>query len=457
MKKTYLYTTLFFFIIGITAIASFFTFAPSSVPAPTSYTLNDLYHFIQSNTVPTVTNHLLSTTTSTVSTTSHSIGEIYILLANLVDPANLPSGISKLGATSGSAKPATLTTTHIGFLTPTANTVVATGYSLEDIWNLIQGTRVTSSSHTLSTSNIPSGTMHSITAIYSALAGLFSSSDINSGTTYLGVSGSYTSNFEIGELCTLHGECASGYCGSNEYEQQVCTSGGIGEYCYDNEGCVEGLLCDLDNTWKCIGLPLGEMCEMNIQCAPNECDTYYTSTCVLAGELGSSCSIGGDCDSMYCDTGLWGVCTSGLVGDSCGNNTDCSTGYCGYDVTGNRSCTNGVTGVDLCALGNECASGFCDTFSTYMCSEGATGDYCSDDTECNDGYGLTCSNNQCDLLTGNPLGEVCITGDDCLSGYCGSSEYETQICTNGETAIDHCYDNAGCVSGVCNIISWLCN
>ncbi|MFA6227380.1 MAG: hypothetical protein WC631_02810 [Candidatus Paceibacterota bacterium] len=216
-KRTLLYTLFSLGILTVVVIAGSLTPSPAVTPGPTSYTLSDLYNLIQNNTTATLGDHVLSTTTEVIATTSHSIGELYVLLANLVDPINLADGITKLGATAGEAKPSSLSASSSSLAPLTSPDV--TGYSLEDIWNLTQGSgiRVTSSSHTLTTGSVVGATMHSISQIYSALTNLFSASDIKTGTTYLAVAGSYVPLAGVGEACTQGTDCQSGLCSSSDY------------------------------------------------------------------------------------------------------------------------------------------------------------------------------------------------------------------------------------------------
>jgi len=62
------------------------------------------------------------------------------------------------------------------------------------------------------------------------------------------------------------------------------------------------------------------------------------------------------------------------------------------------------------------------------------------------------------LLVGAAIGDSCVVGSDCQAGlYCGLDvTLSNQVCTEGVTSVDYCYDNAGCVSGWCNSSNGIC-
>ncbi len=159
------------------------------------YTLNDIYHLIANNTLATEgLNHELSTTSSPSVPTSHSISEIYAALANLPTQDKLKPDSTYLGVSQSGSAP-TPTTFTPASLTPSGSPSI-TGYTLNDIWNLAttSGTRLTSpSSHSLSTTSAPTGTMHTLKEIYLALVayGDAHKSDVLNTTTYLGTLGTY--------------------------------------------------------------------------------------------------------------------------------------------------------------------------------------------------------------------------------------------------------------------------
>lgn len=184
---------IFFF--GVTIIISGIIFAgslnPSSTPAPSGYTLGDVYNLIVNNSTTTSASHSLSTSTSP-SLTFHSTSEIYALLANLIQRENIETGVTYLGITGDLSNPdsARPNTFVIPSSLSTTSAPAQYGYSLDDIYNLIvNNSTTTSASHSLSTSTSPSASMHTITEIYNALTTLINASKVAVGTTYLAVNG----------------------------------------------------------------------------------------------------------------------------------------------------------------------------------------------------------------------------------------------------------------------------
>ena len=73
-----------------------------------------------------------------------------------------------------------------------------TGYTLDDIYNLIHNNATTTeTSHNLSTSTSPTPSMHTTTEIYTALASLINPGTVREGTVYLGQTGTYTPPYQI--------------------------------------------------------------------------------------------------------------------------------------------------------------------------------------------------------------------------------------------------------------------
>jgi hypothetical protein len=169
---------------------------PTSAVDSTHHTLGDLYKVIQSNVPVTSGSHSFTTTAVPANTSCGnsicSITELYIKLANLIDADNLKPGASYLGVTGGEATPTEISPIAPS-LSPTTATNTASGFSLEDVYNLVKyGTRITTPSH----SNMPSGspssvTGHSIEDIYRTMTALIQPGDVAVGTTYLGAVGTY--------------------------------------------------------------------------------------------------------------------------------------------------------------------------------------------------------------------------------------------------------------------------
>lgn len=166
-------------------------------PDSTMYTLEDIYKLIHNNTTATEGDHDLFPDSSPTATSSYSVSQIYADLANLIKRENVATGTVYLGVTGAydTPDPAYATTTIIASsLTPSGTAGDPTGYSLEDIWNLIdQNSTTTAASHDDSPAGAPTNSMHSLTDIYNALVDLGNekSSSVNPDITYLGAVGTY--------------------------------------------------------------------------------------------------------------------------------------------------------------------------------------------------------------------------------------------------------------------------
>lgn len=173
--------------------------APSDTPTPTMYTLEDIYNLIHDNTILESSDHALSPESGVSPTTesSYSVSQLYADLANLVKRENLETGVVYLGVTGdyGNPDPDYATTTVISSsVTPTVSAGEAWGYSLEDIWNLIENNATTTPhSHSATPDGTPSSSMYTLTQIYEALValGIEKAPSVNPDFTYLGVVGSY--------------------------------------------------------------------------------------------------------------------------------------------------------------------------------------------------------------------------------------------------------------------------
>lgn len=170
---------------------------PQVTPPDTSmYTVTDIYNLIHENN-NTPGNHTLSTTTTPIATSSYSVSQLYADLANLIKRENLETGVKYLGVTGdlNNADPAYSTTTVIASsLTPSGTAGDSTGYSLEDIWNLIdQNATTTPGTHANVPSTGPASSVHSLADIYNELNTLANNkkTSVKSGEAYLGQGGSY--------------------------------------------------------------------------------------------------------------------------------------------------------------------------------------------------------------------------------------------------------------------------
>jgi hypothetical protein len=165
--------------------------SPIALPAPTHHTLGDIYNVIVEGTPSETNDHTLSTTTTPTATTTHSTSEIYARLANLIDASTIKSGVTYLGVTGGGETPEPIEIIPTS-LTPLLTPNDRTGFSLEDIYQLVKNNvRVTSSTHDITNSSTVGLTQHSIEDIYRTLTALIQPGNVLLGESYLGVEGAY--------------------------------------------------------------------------------------------------------------------------------------------------------------------------------------------------------------------------------------------------------------------------
>lgn len=186
-----------------TFIISSYIFAgsvlPDNPPASTGHTITDIYNLIHNNNFSSPASHNLYPSTSPAATSSYSISQIYADLANLIKRESVATGTVYLNITGdyGNPDPAYATTTVISStLTPDLGAVQgnAYGYSLEDIWNLIDSNATTTAgAHDSVPGGAPAGSMHTLSDIYDALVtlGENKASSVAVGTIYLGAPGGY--------------------------------------------------------------------------------------------------------------------------------------------------------------------------------------------------------------------------------------------------------------------------
>lgn len=170
-------------------------------PSPSMYTLEDIYNLIHSTSTVTTPTHTLSPAAgkNTSATSSYSVSQIYVDLANLIKRENLVTGTEYLGVTGDYNNPdpayATTTANFLPSLTPTTASPEAVGYTLNDIKNLIiDSTPAIEANHDFTPPGSPSGSGGAISEIYGRLTTLINPVMIKSGVTYLGVTGTYVPN-----------------------------------------------------------------------------------------------------------------------------------------------------------------------------------------------------------------------------------------------------------------------
>jgi uncharacterized repeat protein (TIGR02543 family) len=187
--------TLLFFLTILIAGGSIFagTISNNSIPAPTGYTLDDIYNLIQNNTIATETNHQIYPTINTGEASFHSLSSVYNALTNLIKRENLRTGAIYLGVTGDYGNPDD-PGSYGGELETFNPEPHSVGYTLDDIYNFITSNTVAiAGAHSFSPSSTPTSSLHSISDIYNALkpGNFILASDIATGTAYLGVVGTY--------------------------------------------------------------------------------------------------------------------------------------------------------------------------------------------------------------------------------------------------------------------------
>jgi hypothetical protein len=161
------------------------------------HTLSEVYNFVVNNSTSTESNHSLFSTSTPTATSSLSVSEIYATLANLVKKENIKTGESLLGVMGDYGVTDTRSDVPLlsSTLAPTSATGTPTGYTLDDIYNLIHSNATTSASaHLLTSLGSVSSTMYSINDIYNALTDTnFINPDfVRVGVTYLNKIGNYS-------------------------------------------------------------------------------------------------------------------------------------------------------------------------------------------------------------------------------------------------------------------------
>ena len=384
---------------------------------------------------------LTSTSVSPTATTSHSIGEIYTILANIK--------VNKATSTYSS-------------LTPTS-APGGTGYTLEDIWNLINNsTYAAEGNHDITKATTPSASMHTTSDIYTYLNDTFkvnlALNKVRSGAYYFGNSNPGTFVIaNLGEYCEANDECNTNYCGDDSwYGWQTgttqCTTGEIGSVCNNANQCSTNI-CGYG---QCSDGAVGRGCDSDSQCTLGHCDTAVTGSCT-DGNIGSDCDSNADCSTgLYCGDTQWmyssPACTDGSAGQYCGGPDSCAPGnYCNYnDYT--CTATDGEIGSG-CGQNSDCGSGYCDQYNSYTCTNGGVGVGCSAGNQCSSGY---CNTDFNECSTGQ-IGAPCGATGDCISTYCGYDfSQASSFCTNGGIG-EGCSYNAACVSGYCDVFNSQCS
>jgi hypothetical protein len=191
---------LIFFLIVILFVSTIIfagSISNSSAPVSTGYTLTDIYNLIHEVGPASEGVHNLYPSVSSNTLSSYSISQLYADLANLIKRENVETGVSYLGVTGDYGNPdlaSTTTAVITASLTPTVPLGNALGYSLGDIWNLIdQNATTTPGTHANTPAGTPADSGHSLTEIYDALValGIEKAPNVKLDEIYLGQVGTY--------------------------------------------------------------------------------------------------------------------------------------------------------------------------------------------------------------------------------------------------------------------------
>ena len=260
------------------------------------------------------------------------------------------------------------------------------------------------------------------------------------------------SEYDLCSECLTDGDCVDSVCNRGFVPAQ-CEPAGIfdvGEPCSDISHCLQGLLCDDDNTCESLcgkdckpGVCNGDSglcvdCHDHKDCGAGK--VCVTKTCVP----GTKCNGNGDCggDTPVC---LDGMCVE------CKVNGDCDEGYkCGSDNACHLSCLSSLACQGqvcnlakqycvACVLDLDCqAQGKAHCNSNGLCVDCVTDDHCAPGQFCSQGI---CEADAC--VPG--VGYFCISGEQRLCNDAGSG-YLPLTCGD-----DCCPEAQQCVKGECSL------
>lgn len=160
-----------------------------------------------------------------------------------------------------------------------------------------------------------------------------------------------------GSACNVDADCDNQRCfhASTSLAVGLCSDGKPGAPCVTDNGICLG-------DAHCIAVISSEL-------GPNG------SVC-SSGDVGDPCYENSDCKSKHCPTALDSVCIAGVPGDACFDALDCEDGFCGprprsgQDI---KRCTTGGVG-QPCATDADCKSNHClpnDSTAYYVAQCGA--------------------------------------------------------------------------------------
>ncbi len=296
-----------------------------------------------------------------------------------------------------------------------------------------------------------------------------------------------------GTACAVGQSCASGACSCPGATPELCGTapntfctntqtdpancGACGKACATGEGCVTGACSCPGSTPNLCGTAPNTFCT-NTQTDPANCgacgkacatgESCVTGTCSCPGTTPDLC---GTAPNTFCTNTQTDPANCGVCGTVCSTGEGCATGLCGCPTSTpnlcgtapNTFCTDIETDSNNCgACGNVCPAGqgcngvgvcteTCATSAGFTpCTTGGGTQYCAN---------LTQDPNNC-----GACGNVCATGQSCVTSkctcpandpsLCGTSP--NQFCTNENDDPANCGacgticpTGGGCLSGAC--------
>ncbi len=196
---------------------------------------------------------------------------------------------------------------------------------------------------------------------------------------------------------------------------------------------------------ECLGLENGQKCNDSVQCQSKKCENQR---CVML-DLNEPCQRDKDCDSGKCE-GSDGnkKCVGSLKSDGavCSDHKECESNYCA-DHKGARTCFTRLNNGESCDQSEDCISGYCNSSNQCANAPKANGESCEKAEDCISGY---CNSlNQCaDAPKAN--GETCKNDAECISNFCSPlSKCSDAKKYNGES----CAKAGDCLSNYCNSLN----
>ncbi|HET6584556.1 MAG TPA: hypothetical protein VFG69_13935 [Nannocystaceae bacterium] len=196
----------------------------------------------------------------------------------------------------------------------------------------------------------------------------------------------------VTETDSAGGDCNNGIQDGDETD--VDCGGPCDDKCGNGQGCGSAQDC-MSGVCADDGTCTPPSCDDGIQNG-DETDVDCGGSCPTKCDTNDGCIVDADCDSMNCDEGT-GLCLPPA--------DDCNDGMQNGDETDvdcGGSCPTKCDDGDMCLVGEDCSSTFCDP-DTQTCTPPA----------CDDGVQ---NGDETDVDCGGSCGNTCGTGDDCLVG-----------------------------------------